>query len=247
MRKLVAALACRNNGSRLYGKPLQYLDVKGRVHILEHMVRTLETVECIESIVLGVSEGPDNHAFVDYARERGLDFIIGHHSDVLRRLIECTERAGGTDTFRVTTESPFIYYEDINEAWRRHLANNNDVTVTNGLPEGCHFEIFTLESLKTSHREGTEEHRSEMCSRFVNQNRDRFQLEILPLPAELERYRDLRLTVDNPEDLVVCRSLYMALKEYAPLIPIAKAIEFLDSRPDLKELLAPFIVPKKVW
>ena len=27
MRKLVAALACRNKGSRLYGKPLQNLDI----------------------------------------------------------------------------------------------------------------------------------------------------------------------------------------------------------------------------
>ena len=28
MRKLVAALACRINGSRLYGKPLQNLDIE---------------------------------------------------------------------------------------------------------------------------------------------------------------------------------------------------------------------------
>ena len=27
-RKLVAAIACRNQGSRLYGKPIQNLDIK---------------------------------------------------------------------------------------------------------------------------------------------------------------------------------------------------------------------------
>ena len=34
-RKLAAVLACRNTGSRLYGKPLQNLDVKNNYTILE--------------------------------------------------------------------------------------------------------------------------------------------------------------------------------------------------------------------
>ena len=32
--KLVAALACRNQGTRLYGKPIQNLDVKKGITIL---------------------------------------------------------------------------------------------------------------------------------------------------------------------------------------------------------------------
>ncbi len=37
MRKLVACLACRNEGTRLYGKPLQNLDVKKKnIHFKIH-------------------------------------------------------------------------------------------------------------------------------------------------------------------------------------------------------------------
>ena len=33
-RKLVAVLACRNQSSRLYGKPLQFLDVKNEIRVI---------------------------------------------------------------------------------------------------------------------------------------------------------------------------------------------------------------------
>ena len=37
-RKLVAALACRNQGSRLYGKPLQNLDIEKGIRIIDNIV-----------------------------------------------------------------------------------------------------------------------------------------------------------------------------------------------------------------
>ena len=40
-KKLVAAIACRNNGSRLYGKPLQNLDVSNQVTILDNIIGCL--------------------------------------------------------------------------------------------------------------------------------------------------------------------------------------------------------------
>ena len=36
-RRLVAALACRNSGSRLFGKPLQNLDVECNYSILDNL------------------------------------------------------------------------------------------------------------------------------------------------------------------------------------------------------------------
>ena len=48
MRKLVAALACRVTGNRLYGKPLQNLDTKAGITILDHMIDLLQTVSAID-------------------------------------------------------------------------------------------------------------------------------------------------------------------------------------------------------
>ena len=37
-RKLVAAIACRNKGTRLYGKPLQNLDEKKGIRIIDNII-----------------------------------------------------------------------------------------------------------------------------------------------------------------------------------------------------------------
>ncbi len=70
MRRLVAALACRAGGSRLYGKPLQNL-VPGKT-ILDQILDTMAALAPIDHAVLGISEGIENAIFVDVAKARGV-------------------------------------------------------------------------------------------------------------------------------------------------------------------------------
>ncbi len=246
MRRLTAALACRMQGSRLYGKPLQNLDTEQGGTILDHIVSVVRTIPSIHSSVLGISEGTANLVFIDFAQQRGLDYIVGDERDVLQRLIQCGHKAQATDIFRVTTESPFFYYDKIDEAWERHLKNGNDVTTIDGLPEGSHFEIYTMEALKRSHELGDERHRSEFCSLYVREHYNDFRVEVLPVPPQLER-PDLRLTVDYPEDLVLCRRIYTHLKGKAPRLPLDEIIGFIDSHPELQALVAPYVEPIRIW
>lgn len=246
MRRCVAALACRAEGSRLYGKPLQNLDIDDGITILDHMVRLIQTIPIIDSIVLGISEGNANLPFIDYAKRKGIDYIVGDEKDVLQRLIQCGHKGKGTDVFRVTTESPFTYYEMVETAWEHHLKAVNDVTTIDGLPEGCHFEIYTLESLEKSHKLGDARHRSEYCSLYIREHWGDFKVEVLPIPFSVERL-DLRLTVDYPEDLVLCRHVYNHLKDKAPRFPLSDIIEFIDKHPELQTLVEPFVVAEKIW
>ena len=247
MRRLIAALACRNNGSRLYGKPLQNLDIENQVSILDHIIDLIRTLPQIDEIVLGISEGSDNQCYFDYAERNGVKFITGDERDVLKRLIQCAEHVNGTDVFRITTESPFFYFELLGEAWKKHLTNVNDLTSFSGSPDGCAFELITVETLKTQHRLGDERHRSEFCTLYLREHREEFRVELLEIPANLVRYKDIRLTIDYPEDLIICRKIYGNLKEYAPRIPLEKIISFLDSRPDLKALVSPYLSPSMAY
>lgn len=240
MRRLVAALACRAGGSRLYGKPLQMLDLDRQVTVLDHMIDWIQTEPAIEGVVLGVSEGAENEPFHEIARRRGIQSITGDQEDVLSRLIQCGEAAAATDVFRTTTESPFTYFEPIAETWRRHCESASDVTNLSALPDGSGFEMITMATLRRSHREGERRHRSELCTLFVREHRDQFRVDVVLPPPELRR-PELRLTIDYPEDLVLCRRIAEHFRELAPRIPLARIVEFLDARPDLKALVAPFV------
>lgn len=243
-RRLVAALACRNNGSRLYGKPLQ--NIIGKTTILDQIINSIRHFPAIEEIVLGVSEGSANASFVDFAKERNVSYLFGDPNDVLRRLILCGRAAKATDVFRVTTECPWFAYDLLMPAWEKHLINNNDITVCDRLPEGLSFEIYRLEALELSHERGSSKDRSEFCSNYARTNPAEFKIDVILPPKELQRM-DLRVTVDHPEDLVLCREIAKALEASMPLVSVSDIISFLDSRPDLKALVAPFVVPEPLW
>jgi spore coat polysaccharide biosynthesis protein SpsF len=243
-RRLVAALACRVEGKRLYGKPLQNL-APDRT-ILGQILDTLARLPAIDTTVLGISKGSGNQPFVELAAARGIAHIIGDEIDVLMRLIQCGQAANATDVFRITTECPFLYFEPVAEAWRRHIEHDNDVTATDGLPEGTHFEIYKLSALEVSHERGTAHHRSEGCSRYIREHRGDFRVETIMPPPELARM-DLRLTVDYPEDLVLCRKIYQSLIDDVPLISLSRIIAYLDANPTLKDLVAPYVHPMLLW
>ena len=246
MRKLVAAFACRVGGNRLYGKPLQNLDFEQNITVLDQMLDLTETITSISSIVLGVAEGHENLSLVDFAKNRDVDYIIGSEKDVLLRLIMCGRKAQATDVFRVTTENPFFHYEMVDEACVAHVEAGNDVTVIDGLPEGCFFEIFSMKALEESHKLGNSKHRSEYCSLYIRENLDDFQIEVLPIPRKLERM-DMRLTIDYPEDLVLCRRVYSHFKHLAPRIPVDHIIDFLDKNPEIQSLVEPYVDPVRLW
>ena len=239
MRKLIAALACRNKGTRLYGKPLQNLDITDELTILDNIVNCLNSVDAIAAIVLGIAQGSENNIFVELADKKGIEYIRGSEVDVLGRLIQCGEHVSATDIYRSTSESPFPFFEEIDQCWDKHVSHGNDATFIDHIIDGCGFEILTMEVLKRSHREGQDKHRSELCTLYLRENKDDFLIEHVLPPKELIR-KDLRLTVDYPEDLIVCRAVYEKFKCFAPNIPLLKVVDYLDNNSDLVNLIAPF-------
>ncbi len=244
MRRLAAALACRNNGLRLFGKPLQ--PILDQTTILDQIVASLKGLPEIDAIVLGVSEGTVNTVYADVARAHGIGHIFGDAQDVLMRLIQCGRAADATDVFRVTTECPWFAWEMLEAVWAAHRENGNDITVSDRLPEGLNFEIYSLAALERAHEQGSRVDRSEFCSNYPRTHPDEFRAQVFLPPAEWRR-GDLRITVDYPEDLIVARAIARACADTMPLVPTGRIIEFLDGDETLKRLVAPYVDPQPLW
>ena len=237
-KKLVAALACRNQGTRLYGKPIQNLDIENGITILDNVIACLQSISCIDEVVLGISEGIENEVFIKIAQEKKIKYIIGDQEDVLLRLIDCGKISDATDIFRVTSESPFLFFDPVEDLWMNHINTKLDATFYDGVVDGSGFEIVSLNALEISHKNGEDRHRSELCTLYIRENLNQFKIE-KPIPLKELVRKDLRLTVDNPEDLVVCRKLYSEFKHYSPRIPVLELVKYLDKNPSLKELVYP--------
>lgn len=243
-RRPIAGLACRLTGSRLYGKPLQNLSPG--VTILAQIVECVRASAVPAEPVLAIAESAENTALRVAAEELEAPYVLGDERDVLGRLLAAAEAHGATDLLRKTTESPFFEIDGMELAWERHVANGNDVTVVDHVPLGTAVEIYTVDALRRSHAEGREEDRSELVSNFGRYNQRLFKVEIVEPPPACRR-TDLRLTVDYPEDLILCRAVYEELAASAPLIPLEEIVSFLDSRPDLTRLVAAWVHDAPIW
>lgn len=234
--KVIAALACRVQSKRLYAKPLQFIDIENEVTILEYLVGFLKTCKGIDEIVLAISEGEENRPFEFLAKKMNLQYVIGSQSDVQKRLILATEKGHGDIVYRITTECPFVYMDTFQDVLDAHINNKASLTVIEGLPEGSYYEIINLKDLIRAHDQGDERHRSELCTLYMCENPSMFHLQRLRTGSGILQRPDIRLTVDYPEDLIVAREVYKALKKEGQYIKIQDIIEYLDKHPKLKAI-----------
>lgn len=231
--KIVATLACRNNSRRLYGKPLQLLE---NLTVVEYIINNLKARPEISAVVLAISEASGNESFIDVAKKNNINYVLGDDRDVLLRLIRACELEGGDTVYRVTTESPFGYLEGLPDAIFSHEKQNADYTAHGNLPDGVMFELINLEALKVSHRDGEYKHRSELVSLYINEHPELFKKNILQIQKEWQR-PDYRLTIDFPEDLILCRKIIRYFGGDHSAIPYKQLISFLDENPNLRALV----------
>jgi N,N'-diacetyllegionaminate synthase len=230
--KIIAAIACRVNSSRLFAKQMQLID---KNPILYHVITQLKMAKMIDDIVLAISEDPGNEIFVEFAKKHDLKFILGSDSDVLKRLIAAANYVGGDMIFRVTPENPFLYWEGIDDLIKAHIKGKYDFSDCYSLPLGSGFEIVNVKAFERSHKDGSKKHRSELCSLYIKENQKKFKILHYTIPKIFQR-PEIRLTVDTPEDLFVARQIFKSIGNKKTPIRLKKIIEFLDKNPQIAKL-----------
>lgn len=234
MKKVDAILACRVNGTRLYGKPLQYIDIKNEITILENLVKYINTSKNINSICLAISEEKENYGFIELAEKNNWKYVIGDKHDVLARVLKGAEKFNTDIIFRNTTENPFMYFEKMDELISNHINNNYDYSTYSDLPDGTSFELINADALRLSHKNGSSKHRSELVTSYIFDNKDRFSINTELPPKKIQR-SDVRLTVDYPEDLVFCRGVYNALKGQENLVKVTDIVDLWDKNKEARK------------
>lgn len=232
--KLAAVLACRNQSSRLYAKPLQNLDVERKVNILDYLVAQLKMRKEIQDIVLAISDKEENTIYKKKSAEYGIPYVLGDDKDVLGRLIKGAQLVGAEYIFRITTESPYPYLDNLQEVYAYHAQNGLDYSVTKALPDGSYYQIISTEALQRCWEEGGERYRNEYCTKYIFDHQDQFRIQEHEVAPELRRSGDIRLTVDWPEDLIVLREVYKGVElNSAKPLDFRAIINFLDEHPKI--------------
>ena len=208
--KVVGVVACRVDSMRLFAKPLQLV---GGKPILEHIINQLKKCKTIDENILVISENKGNEKFIEFAKNNNIKYVTGDDLDVLKRIIDGAEYVNANIVVRVTSEDPIKYFTYIDSAIQKHIDEKFDYSqCLDYLPEGTGFEIINLNALKKSHQFGKQKHRSELVTSYINENRKEFRIHTIQVPKNV-RNHNIRLTVDNPEDLILMREIWKLIKK----------------------------------
>lgn len=225
-------ISARMRSLRCPGKALAPLAGKP---LLEHLIERLACLGGRERVVVATSVSSENDVLVDLAERLGVGSFRGDEDDVLGRYVEVARKWDAAHVVRVTGDNPLTDLPLIEQLTERHVRENADYTYVPGdaLLMGILSEVISRRALETSHRDGEDRHRSELVTLYIKENPARFRILREPLAPELYR-PEYRLTVDEPEDVVLMERIFDKLYRPGGVLQTAEAIRLLDEEPELR-------------
>lgn len=227
--KYLCIVQARMGSTRFPGKVLER--VNGET-VLEYMTKRLAKSRKIDTIIVATSNKPLDDAIADLCQKIDCEVFRGSEEDVLDRFYQCSLKYPDYDAIiRVTGDCPLIdpvvidevisLFEDGNYDY----ANNVDPTPT--FPDGLDTEIFTRQALFKAVKDSSSKKDREHVTLFMRNSAEFKRAYVFAN----EDHSNIRLTLDNPEDLEVIKFL---VKHSSIEDSFKHYISLLDNNPEIK-------------
>lgn len=233
-KKVVILIAVRMKSTRLPGKALRIIEDQ---NITEHLIDRLKYCKNVDEVILCTSINPENQVLLDVAEKKGIKAFIGSENDVMKRFIDAVEKfvPDADIIVRVTGDNPLTSPYFIDNAIEHHIKKSADYTSTIELPRGTKGEVINFSALKKAYELAEDSSFSEYMTWYFTENPEFFKIEKAPVDDDMKRPQ-YRFTVDTPADFELMKKIYKELYIPGSIIPLKKAIKFIDENPNLMKI-----------
>ena len=208
MSKIDIIIQARLGSTRLPKKVLADLNGKS---LLEFLVQRIKKSNLINKIILATTNNNIDDILKVEAKKLDLIVFRGSENDVLSRFYEATKISDANCFIRVTADCPFLDHLLIDDLIKKFNSNAYDY-LSNCcppcLPDGFDLEIFTKEALTIANKKCTNKSFREHVTPWIRESGN-FKIGSLTYK---EKFKDLRLTIDEYEDLLLARELVLNFK-----------------------------------
>ena len=236
--RVITVIEARMNSTRLPGKPL--LELAGKT-VLERAIARHQLAQQSEHIVVATTTNPKDDALVECCRKMGIDVFRGSESDVLGRVYNAARPYHPQVVVQAGSDNPFYdpALEDLlvsNLTFGGYAYAANDMELT--FPNGIEAHVMQFEALQYAAAEAKSPQEREDTPRFLWNHPNRFPIfNLRAVPGSFMHRPNLRLTLDYPEDLELCRKLYKALGNKSDFTT-HQVLTLLDSHPEWAQINA---------
>ena len=229
-------MQARMGSSRLPGKVLK--QVCGRT-LLELQYERIQAASTVNRIIIATTIGELDEAIFELCQGAHMECYRGSENDVLDRYYQAACQAGSAQddaVIRVTADCPLLDPEVLDQVvklfWAKgvdYASNVNPPT----FPDGLDVEIFKYEALVKAWREAKLTSEREHVTPYLRNHPEIFSQVNYNREVDLSQ---LRLTVDEPEDLEIIRFIYDDLYQQKRIFLLADILQLIDANPQLQDL-----------
>jgi spore coat polysaccharide biosynthesis protein SpsF (cytidylyltransferase family) len=207
--------------------------------LLQVLLERVAMAPDLDSVALATSARPENRVLVELARQMGIPPFQGEEEDVLRRFIDCARTMDADHVVYVEGDNPLTDLDIMARLIERHLESGSEYTYVPGdaVRMGILCEVVSRLALERSWERGEARHRGAQVTLYIREHPGHFKVRPVKLPEGLYR-PDLRLTVDEPEDLALVQAIFERLHQPRKILSTREAIALLDREPELAQMNA---------
>lgn len=225
----IAIIQARVSSTRLPGKVLKNIMGKS---LLEHELLRIGQAKKLDKIIVAIPDKKEDNLLASIIEKTGVVVFRGAEDDVLDRYFHAAKKYHADIIVRLTGDCPLIDPRIIDKTIAYYLSGNYDY-VTNAnpptFPDGMDTEVFSFTALKLAWEKADLISEREHVTPYIWKNRDIFKVGNL---ANKNDFSSIRLTVDEPEDLLLVEKIINELYPENPDFSLADILKLLEERPE---------------
>ena len=238
-KKVGVIVQARMGSTRLPGKVLKNLDDNETV--LSLLIKRLKLSKQADIIVIATSDDEANKLIVELAKDLDIPYFLGSEHNVLERYYQAAKKYRIRIIVRITADCPFIdsfHLDDMILYFKNHNYDYiKNVDEKSNVPVGFDTEIFTFDVLEEMFSLAETSVEKEHVTYYMNSNPKDFTAKIYNL-KNIKKNDDLWLTIDEKEDLEICREVFKKIKEKNLSIDFTMydVIKLIEEKPEIMDI-----------
>jgi spore coat polysaccharide biosynthesis protein SpsF len=232
-------LQARTGSTRMPEKVI--LPFSGNQSILDLLLEKVKRTHAPAVLATTMSPGDDRICRV--AEKHGIPVFRGSENDVLDRFVQAARQFGIKKIIRVCADNPFLDLSSMNQliaAFENSDADYLSFQLDGNKPSilthfGFWTEAVTLEALERVQQLTSEKLYHEHVTNFVYGNPELFKIRFIPADPLVFSRKDIRMTLDTPEDFKIQQEIYEAISKENPNFGIREIVAWLNRRPEIIE------------
>ena len=233
--KTAALIEARMTSTRLPGKVL--LPILGRP-TLELLIERLRRVRGLDQVIVATTVNRTDDPIEALAKRLSAGCFRGSEADVLDRVLRAAQAHGVELIVEITGDCPLADPATIRRVLDTYHLGQCDYAsnvLKRTYPRGLDVQVFPTTVLEEVARLTADPVDHEHVSLYIYSHPEKFRLRDV-VSGLGEKYAELRLTVDTPEDFALIKAVYEALYPANPAFGLADVLELIDRRPDLARM-----------